>query len=119
MLVNLTGTNQVLFIDAERATEIGRVPSSSLGGTRPVHMYLSPANAGKQYAVVLNDGEEKRTKPGERPTDSTMLLIDVAPASPSYLKPIGEVRLGPGITRRASRRSGRASPSPTSSTART
>src|SRR4051794_11544541 len=38
MLVNLTGSNQVLLIDAERAVEIGRVPSSSLGGTRPVHM---------------------------------------------------------------------------------
>src|SRR5215211_4463432 len=30
MLVNLTGANQVLLIDAERVTEIGRVPSSSL-----------------------------------------------------------------------------------------
>jgi DNA-binding beta-propeller fold protein YncE len=96
ILVNLTGTNQILIIDAERATEIVRVPASLLGGTRPVHMYLSPALAGKQYAVVLNDGDEKRTKPGERATDSTMLLIDVARSSPSYLKPVGEVRLGTG-----------------------
>jgi hypothetical protein len=39
ILVNLTGTNQILIIDAERATEIVRVPASLLGGTRPVHMF--------------------------------------------------------------------------------
>jgi hypothetical protein len=48
MLVNLTGTNQVLLIDAERATEIGRIAASSIGGTRPVHMYMSPALAGSR-----------------------------------------------------------------------
>jgi hypothetical protein len=44
---------------------------------RPVHMYLTPAIDGKQYAVVLNDGVAGNTKKGERPTDSTLLLIDV------------------------------------------
>jgi DNA-binding beta-propeller fold protein YncE len=96
MLVNLGGANQVLILDAERGAEIGRIPSSSLGGTNPVHTYLTPLLDGKQFAVVLNDGEERRTKPGERPDDSTMLFIDVVPTSPTYLKAVGEVRLGRG-----------------------
>jgi len=91
-----TAGNEIVIIDLNHRSEIGRVPSSSLGGTRPVHMYLSPAIEGRQYVVVLNDGNERRTPRGERPTDSTLLMIDAVPSSPTFLKPVGEVRLGLG-----------------------
>jgi YVTN family beta-propeller protein len=96
VLANQTSANEVLLIDLKRRAEIGRIPSSSLGGTRPVHIYLSPVIDAKQYAVVLNDGEDRRTKAGERPADSSLFLIDVIPTSPNYLKPVGETRLGRG-----------------------
>jgi hypothetical protein len=100
LLANHTAGNSVLQIDLKRRAEIRRLPSSSLGGTRPVHMYLTPAFQGKQYAVILNDGVARNTKKGERPADSTLLLIDVVEGSPNFLKPAGESRLGMGsITR--------------------
>src|SRR5262249_13151463 len=95
-LSNHTAGNEVILIDLKRRTEIGRLPSSSLGGIRPVHMYLSPAIEGRQYAVALNDGNERGTPKGERPKDSTLLLIDVVKSSPTFLKPVGEARLGIG-----------------------
>jgi YVTN family beta-propeller protein len=95
-LSNHTAGNEVILVDLKRRSEIGRLPSSSLGGVRPVHMYLSPQIAGRQYAVVLNDGNERGTPKGERPKDSSLLLIDVTPSSPTFLKPVSEVRLGIG-----------------------
>jgi YVTN family beta-propeller protein len=95
-LSNHTSGNEVILIDLKRRTEVGRLPSSSLGGIRPVHMYLSPAIEERQYVVVLNDGNERSTPKGERPKDSTLLLIDAVQSSPTFLKPIGEVRLGIG-----------------------
>jgi len=95
-LSNHTAGNAVVLIDLKGRSEIGRLPSSSLGGTRPVHMYLSPATEGRQYVIVLNDGNERGTPKGERPKDSTLLLIDAVPSSPTYLKPVGETRLGIG-----------------------
>jgi YVTN family beta-propeller protein len=95
-LSNHTAGNEVILIDLNRRREIGRLPSSSLGGIRPVHMYLSPEIAGRQYTVVLNDGNERGTPKGERPKDSTLLLIDAVQSSPTFLKPVGEVRLGIG-----------------------
>jgi YVTN family beta-propeller protein len=95
-LSNHTAGNEVLLIDLNRRSEIGRMPSSSLGGIRPVHMYLSPTIEGRQYVVVLNDGHERGTPKGERPKDSTLLLIDAVQSSPTFLKPVGEVRLGIG-----------------------
>jgi hypothetical protein len=93
-LSNHTAGNEVILIDLNRRREIGRLPS--LGGVRPVHMYPSPEIAGRQYAVVLNDGNERGTPKGERPKDSTLLLIDAVQSSPTFLKPVGEVRLGIG-----------------------
>jgi YVTN family beta-propeller protein len=95
-LSNHTAGNEVVLIDLKRRKEIGRLPSSSLGGVRPVHLYLSPAIEGRQYAVVLNDGNERGTPKGERPKDSTLLLIDAVQSSPTFLKPVGETRLGVG-----------------------
>jgi YVTN family beta-propeller protein len=96
VLSNHTGGNAVLLVDVRKRAEIGRIPSSSLGGMRPVHMYLTPALEGKQFVTVLNDGSERRTVKGERPTDSTLLLIDAVAGSPNFLKPVGETRLGIG-----------------------
>jgi YVTN family beta-propeller protein len=95
-LSNHTAGNEVVLIDLRGRKEIGRLPSSSLGGVRPVHLYLSPAIEGRQYAVVLNDGNERGTPKGERPKDSTLLLIDAVQSSPRFLKPVGETRLGIG-----------------------
>ena len=95
-LSNHTAGNEVVLIDLKRRSEIGRLPSSSLGGVRPVHMYLSPAGEERQYVVVLNDGNERSTPKGERPKDSTLLLIDAVQSSPTFLKPMGEARLGIG-----------------------
>ena len=96
VLSNHTGGNEVVIIDLKRRSEVARLPSSSLGGIRPVHMYLSPATEGRQYVVVLNDGNERSTPKGERPKDSTLLLIDAAERSPTFLKLAGETRLGIG-----------------------
>jgi YVTN family beta-propeller protein len=95
-LSNHTAGNEIVVIDLKRRAEIGRLPSSSLGGIRPVHMYLSPPMEGRQYVVVLNDGNERGTPKGERPKDSTLLLVDAAQSSPTFLKPLGETRLGIG-----------------------
>ncbi len=95
-LSNHTAGNEIVVIDLKRRAEIGRLPSSSLGGIRPVHMYLSPPTEGRQYVVVLNDGNERGTPKGERPKDSTLLLVDAAQSSPTFLKPLGETRLGIG-----------------------
>ncbi len=95
-LSNHTAGNEVLLIDLKGRSEIGRLPSSSLGGVRPVHMYLSPLLEGRQYVAVLNDGNERGTPKGERPKDSSLLLIDAAEKSPTFLKPSGETRLGIG-----------------------
>jgi YVTN family beta-propeller protein len=95
-LSNHTAGNEVILVDLKRRSEIGRLPSSSLGGVRPVHMYLSPAGEERQYVVVLNDGNERSTPKGERPKDSTLLLIDAVQSSPTFLKPMGEARLGIG-----------------------
>jgi YVTN family beta-propeller protein len=95
-LFNNTGGNAVVAINFKDGKEIARIPTSSLGATRPVHSYLSPAMGGRQYYVVLNDGVEASTPPGELAKDSSLTLIDVDPASPSYLKPVGETRLGRG-----------------------
>ncbi len=98
-LSNHTAGNAVVLIDLKRPSEIGRLPSSSLGGVRPVHMYLSPPIEERQYVVVLNDGNDRATPKGERPKDSTLLLIDAVQSSPTFLKPMGEIRLGVGHPR--------------------
>ena len=95
-LSNHTAGNGIVVVDLKRRIEISRLPSSSLGGIRPVHMYLSPPMEGRQYVVVLNDGNERGTPKGERPKDSALLLVDAAQSSPTFLKPLGETRLGIG-----------------------
>lgn len=90
LLVNLTNKNQVLVVDGRTMLERARLPSSSLGGQRPVHSYLSPTRGGKRYWLTLNDGAEGRAE------TNSALFIDTTPGSETYLKPVGEVRLGKG-----------------------
>ena len=84
----LTAAGQVLLVDlaADPPRELARLPSSSLGGTRPVHLYLPPEAGGRRLLVALNDGEEARTPPGAEPPDSSMLLMDMTPGAPTYTK---------------------------------
>ncbi len=93
-----TAAGQVVLVDlaARPPRELARVPSSSLGATRPVHLYLPPEAGGRRLLVVLNDGEDARTPPGDDPADSSMLFVDATPGSPTHLRPLGEVRLGRG-----------------------
>ncbi len=90
LLVNLTGRHEVLIVDGKTMLEVARVPSSAMGGKRPVHSYISPEHAGKSYWVALNDGED-----GALSTNSAR-FIDVTAGSETYLKPVGEVALGAG-----------------------
>src|SRR5262249_20739103 len=91
-----TAGNEVVLMDLKRLTEIGRLPSSSLRGVRSVQMYLRRAPGGRQSRVIRNDANERSTPKSERPKDSTLLLIDAVQSSPTFLKPMGEIRLGIG-----------------------
>lgn len=95
-LLNHTEGNAVVLIDIKAGKEIGRLPASTLGGTRPVHSYLTPELNGRQFYVVLNDGDAMAASKGEVRNDSTLTLVDVVPGSANYLKAVGEVRLGLG-----------------------
>lgn len=96
LLLNHRDGHAVLVVDANTLTEVARFPSSTLGGTRPVHSYLSPMLQGRRVVVVMNDGDESRTPPGTPAADSSALFVDATPGSPTFLRPIGEVRLGTG-----------------------
>lgn len=114
-----TAAGPVVLVDlaARPPRELARVPSSSLGATRPVHVYLPPEAGGRRLLVVLNDGEDARTPPGEDPADSSMLFVDATPGSPTYLRPLGEAGSGAGTTRPASPPGAPARWCPTSATA--
>jgi hypothetical protein len=96
ILLNHRDGNAVLVVDASTLGEVARLPSSALGGTRPVHAYLSPPLGGRRFFVTLNDGDEASTAPFAPATDSTALFVDATPGSPDFLRPVGEVRLGTG-----------------------
>jgi hypothetical protein len=68
-----TAAGQIVLVDlaARPPREVARIPSSSLGATRPVHAYLPPEVGGRRLLVVLNDGEETRTPPGEDPAQAS------------------------------------------------
>jgi hypothetical protein len=90
VMVNLTGTNEVLAVDGKTMLELARIPSSSRGAVRPVHSYLAPARSGRSLWVSLNDGAGGKTE------TNSALFVDVTPGSPTFLKPVGEVGLGVG-----------------------
>jgi hypothetical protein len=95
LLLNHTASHQIIAVDMKTQQEIARFPSSSMGGKRPVHSYLTPVINGRQYYVALNDGESSASS-AQPPQDSTMLFVDVTPGSSTYLKATGEARLGLG-----------------------
>jgi hypothetical protein len=89
VLVNLTDSGQVLVVDGVSFREVARVATSSMGATRPVHSFVSPAIGGKQYWVANNDGA------GTAATNS-VVFIDVVPGSATFLRAVGELGLGIG-----------------------
>jgi YVTN family beta-propeller protein len=88
LFVNLTQNNEVLVVNARTFTEVARVPSSARGATRPVHGFITPRLAGKQYWVASNDGE------GTAAT-SSLTFIDLNPGA-GFARPVGELPLGAG-----------------------
>lgn len=90
VLVNLTDRNEVLVVDGKTMGEKARISSSTKGATRPVHLYVTPLIAGKQYAMSLNDGAP------EMLATNSATFMDVVPTSPTYLKAVGEVPVGLG-----------------------
>jgi hypothetical protein len=101
LVLNHRDANQVLLVDARSLREVGRIASSTIGGTRPVHLYLAPERPdGRRLVLVANDGNP------QRPTrdDNSALIIDATdPAAPRVA---GEVRLGIGHHKLAFSRDG-------------
>ena len=102
-LSNHTAGNEIVVIDLKRRIEISRLPSSSLGGIRPVHMYLSPPMEGRQYVVVLNDGNERGTPKGERPKDQRCCWWTPRNQARPFSSPWARRGLALAITKWASR----------------
>jgi YVTN family beta-propeller protein len=90
LMVNLTGRNEILLVDGRTMLEVARVPSSAMGGKRPVHSYISPEQGGEMYWLTLNDGENNVL------STNTARFLDITPGSATYQKPVGEVALGAG-----------------------
>lgn len=101
LLLNHRDANQVVMVDARSLREVGRIASSGIGGTRPVHMYLAPARPdGRRLVLVANDGNPQRPARD----DNSALIIDATdPAAPRVA---GEVRLGIGHHKLAFARDG-------------
>ena len=89
VMVNLTTRNEILAVNGRTLLEAARLPSSTQGGTRPVHSYVSPLRNGKSYWLSLNDGA------GSVAATSSARLVSLTAGS-SYLMPAGEVGLGIG-----------------------
>jgi hypothetical protein len=89
VLVNLTDNGEILVVDARAFREVARIKSSSLGATRPVHSFITPKIAGKQFWTANNDGD------GTAATNS-LVFVDVVPESPRFLQAVGEIPLGIG-----------------------
>lgn len=90
LIVNLTGTNEVLVANGFTMLEVARHPSSGDSGRRPVHGYVTPEYGGKQYWVTMNDGEQ-----GDPETNSA-LFLDITEGSATRFEVAGEVGLGVG-----------------------
>jgi hypothetical protein len=90
VMVNLTGTNEILAIDGMTMLELARIRSSTASAVRPVHSYVSPERGGRRYWLALNDGEE-----GELTTNSAV-LVDISPNRRTRFEIVGEVGLGIG-----------------------
>jgi DNA-binding beta-propeller fold protein YncE len=90
VLVNLSGSNEILIVDGATMLLKARLPSSAGAGRKPVHSYITPEIGGKRYWMTLNDGD------GSKASNSALFLgLDTAHAA-TYLKPAGELALGVG-----------------------
>ena len=87
VLVNLTETNEILIFDGRTMHETARIPSSTIGGTHPVHTYVTPTIDATLFEVSNNDGD-----PGMLQTN-TVRIVDLTPGSPTYLTGVGELAL--------------------------
>jgi DNA-binding beta-propeller fold protein YncE len=88
--------NGVIAVDARTGAELARMPSSTIGGMRPVHAYLTPMIDGRQFFISANDGNAAATARGVEAADSELTAIDVTPGSQSRFTVVGEVRAGNG-----------------------
>lgn len=90
VMLNLSGSNEILIVDGKTMLLKARLPSSGGTGLKPVHSYITPEIGGKRYWVSMNDGD------GSKPSNSARFLY-LDPADPAkFLKPAGEVALGIG-----------------------
>jgi hypothetical protein len=90
VLVNLSGSNEILILDGKTMLLKARLPSSSGSARKPVHAYITPVMGGKQYWVTLNDGD------GSQASNSARFLNLDSADKAEYLQPAGEVALGIG-----------------------
>lgn len=90
VLLNLSGSNEILIIDGKTMLLKARLPSSGGSAVKPVHSYITPAIGGKQYWLSLNDGS------GSPASNSARFLALDASDTAGYLKPAGEIALGIG-----------------------
>jgi hypothetical protein len=90
VLLNLSGSNEILILDGRTMLLKARLPSSGAAAVKPVHAYITPAIGGRQYWMTLNDGN------GTRSGNSARFLGLDASDTAKYLKPAGEIGLGIG-----------------------
>ena len=90
VMTNMTNSNEVQVVDGHTMTEIARLPSSKMGGTRPVDSVISPDLGGKRYWLLLNDGNAAMS------TTWSATLTDITAGSPTRFQQVGEVPLGNG-----------------------
>ena len=85
VMVNLTGRDEILVVDGYTMLEEARIASSGIGGTRPVHSYITPD---RDLWLTLNDGSE-----GE---GNTAAFVDLRNGAATRFEIVGEVELGVG-----------------------
>jgi DNA-binding beta-propeller fold protein YncE len=90
VLVNLSGSNEILALDGKTMLVKARLPSSGGTAVKPVHAYITPALGGGRYWMSLNDGD------GTRAGNSARFLFLDPGDTARYLKPAGEIGLGIG-----------------------
>ncbi|MDB5047422.1 MAG: hypothetical protein JWO30_493 [Fibrobacteres bacterium] len=90
LMVNLSGSNEILIVDGKTMLQKGpRIPSSAIGAGKPVHSYITPELDGRRFWMSLNDSSAAGT-----PNSARFVSLDPDPAK--YLKAAGEVGLGTG-----------------------
>jgi YVTN family beta-propeller protein len=86
VMVNLTGENAVLAVDGRTMLEEARIPSSTDGGLRPVHSFITPD---RRFWFALNDGDGTAAS-------NTASIIDIRDGAAGRFQRRGEFALGVG-----------------------